>query len=97
LCVGSKKKVTDESPLRRLCRTAGAQPDQQTKLLAAYEFLAVTIRNRDAHAYVPNVRDAHHFLVADLFADCFNFLVSWLLPDGAVTLNEWNEPVKLKE
>jgi hypothetical protein len=58
---------------------------------AAYNFLALTIRNRDAHAYVPSVRDAHHYLVAALFAECFNLIVSWLLPNGPYTLNEWTD------
>lgn len=57
---------------------------------AAYRLLARTIRNRDAHAYVPNVRDEHFWLVPKLFEDCFNLLVSWL-PGGRQVLNCWLE------
>jgi len=53
-----------------------------------YQLLARTIRNRDAHAYVPNVRDDHYSLVPDLFSECFNLLTSWL-PGGAATLTSW--------
>ena len=56
----------------------GATKEQANLLLAAYSLLASTIRNRDTHAYIPNVRDHHLSLVNDLFAGCFNLLVSWL-------------------
>lgn len=78
------------APLTWLCRTVNAKPEQEDLLLAAYKLLQRTIRNRDAHAYVPNVRDLHHSLVPDLFSDCFNLLVSWL-PDGPGTLNKWRD------
>lgn len=76
--------------LKQLCVTVGARPDQEELLLAAYDFLARTIRNRDAHAYVPNVRDHHHSLVPDLFATSFNLLLTWL-PGGHGTLNKWRD------
>ena len=57
-------------------------------LRAAYTLLAGTIRNRDAHAYVKDVRDDHFHLVEELFVPCFNLMVSWL-PEGAGTLSQW--------
>jgi hypothetical protein len=57
-------------------------------LLAAYQLLAGTIRNRDAHAYIKDVRDDHFHLVSELFVPCFNLMVSWL-PEGSGTLSEW--------
>ena len=74
--------------LARLCAAAGASAKQKDLLFAAYELLSRTIRNRDAHAYIPNVRDWHFFLVPDLFCNCFNLLISWL-PNGPRTLNKW--------
>jgi hypothetical protein len=66
-------------------------PDEDTELvLAAYKLLTRAIRNRDAHAYVPNVRDDHFSLVPDLFTKSFNLLLSWL-PIDPQTLNEWRE------
>lgn len=69
--------------LPRLFEQVGARAAQsdQYLILAAYSILADTIRNRDAHAYVPNVRDSHFSLVSPLFIKCFNILVSWL-PDS---------------
>jgi hypothetical protein len=74
----------------RLFAKVGATAAQADRLLAAYQLLATTVRNRDAHSYVPNVRDHHGFLVAELFTDCFNDLVSWL-PDGRATLSVWRQ------
>jgi hypothetical protein len=74
--------------LPRLFKQVNATREQGELLLAAYGLLARTIRNRDAHAYVPHVRDDHVLLVTELFAGCFNALVSWL-PGGPTTLNVW--------
>lgn len=76
------------SPLTRLCNKVNATIDQKDLVFSTYTLLGKTIRNRDAHAYVPNVRDSHHPLVPELFSKCFNLLVSWL-PDGSETLNKW--------
>ena len=76
--------------LQQLCDKAKATPSQRDLVLASYELLRSTIRNRDAHAYVPNVRDQHFFLVPGLFATCFNLLASWL-PGGARVLNQWSD------
>lgn len=77
--------------LKALCDSAGATEERQKWLLTAYELLGRTIRNRDAHGYVPNVRGDHFELVSDLFIPCFDLLVSWL-PDGPATVNKWREP-----
>jgi hypothetical protein len=86
---GKRKNGAQNVPLLdKLCKSAGASSAQRDKLIAAYQLLGRSIRNRDAHAYVPNVRDAHYHLVPELFAECFNMLISWL-PNGAATLVEW--------
>jgi hypothetical protein len=87
------KKTHAPSPLTRLCQTARASPNQENLLHAAYQLLCKSIRNRDVHAYVPNVRDSHYNLVPELFSTCFNVLVSWL-PEGAFTLNRWRAEAK---
>lgn len=74
--------------LERLCAVVKATTEQQDIVIAGYDLLRRTIRNRDAHAYVPNVRDSHFLLVPKLFAKCFNVLVAWL-PGGPQTLNIW--------
>jgi hypothetical protein len=76
-----------QGKLKELCLKANASPKDQERLLAAYDLLR-SIRNRDAHAYVPNVRNSHFGLVPDLFTDCFNLLLSWL-PEGKQILNNW--------
>ncbi len=79
--------------LEQLCARPGAKtdPDKEDLLIAAYILLNMTIRNRDAHAYVEGVRDEHFFLVHDLFAECLNLLVSMVLPDGSKTVNIWRQ------
>ena len=74
--------------LTKLCTTVSADAGDKDLLLAGYKLLQKSIRNRDAHAYVPNVRDWHFDLVPELFTRCFNILTSWL-PDGPSTLNQW--------
>lgn len=76
------------APLSRLCTKVCATNDEKELLIAAYDLLRMTIRNRDAHAYVPNVRGFHHSVVEEVFCPCFNMLVSWL-PDGPSILNVW--------
>ena len=88
----ANQKTNTDAALVRLCKAVRATVRERDRLLAAYDLLARTIRNRDAHAYVPNVRDAHYSLVPELFAGCFNLLVGWL-PGGAGTLTTWrSEP-----
>jgi hypothetical protein len=73
---------------KQLCTAANASQDEEKLLVAAYSLLARSIRNRDAHAYVPKVRDQHFALVAELFTKSFNLLISWI-PDGNDALNSW--------
>lgn len=82
------RKTGVPSAITRLCKTVGASAKESELLHAAYELLRRSTRNRDAHAYVPNVRDSHYYLAAELYCICFNMLVSWL-PGGAITLNAW--------
>ena len=91
--INGKRSPKADAALQRLCLSVKATPDQQELLFAAYKFLAKTIRNRDAHAYVPNVRDYHFSLVPDLFAGCFNLLASWL-PGGPRTLTNWRDEAR---
>jgi hypothetical protein len=81
-------KINLPPALPRLFEAIDAKPSDRALLLAAYGLLATTIRNRDAHAYVPNVRDSHFHLVNTLFEKCLNLLVSWL-PGGAEILTVW--------
>jgi hypothetical protein len=81
-------KTKSAPALRRLFDEVGATSEQRALLLAAYGLLGSAIRNRDAHAYVPSVRDYHVPLVTELFAGCLNTLASWL-PGGPNTLNAW--------
>ena len=87
------RRTNATAALLRLCRAVRATQEEEDLLMATYELLAQTIRNRDAHAYVPNVRDDHFSLVQDLFARCFNLLVTWL-PNGASTLNSWRDEAR---
>jgi hypothetical protein len=74
--------------LKRLLTKVDVKAHEGQLLRAAYTLLAGTIRNRDAHAYVKDVRDDHFHLVEELFVPCFNLMVSWL-PEGAGTLSQW--------
>lgn len=77
-----------EASLSRLCTEVSATDEQKELLLASYDLLRKTIRNRDAHAYVANVRDLHHSLVPEIFCQCFNLLADWL-PGGPIIINKW--------
>lgn len=83
------------APLSRLCTKVCATDEQKTLLLASYDLLRMTIRNRDAHAYVANVRDLHHLLVSEMFCQCFNLLAGWL-PGGPIIINEWRSEAASK-
>lgn len=89
---GTLKDLTtnkaSEAPLSRLCTEVCATYEQKALLLASYDLLRRTIRNRDAHAYVANVRDLHHSLVPEIFCQCFNLLADWL-PGGPIIINKW--------
>lgn len=86
----SKDSVDIETPFSKLFRKVNASEDEENLILASYDLLRETIRNRDAHAYVPDVRDAHINLVSELYTDCFNIFIKWI-PGGADVLNKWRE------
>jgi len=83
----------EKGAFTRLCKAVDATSGQRDLLFASYELLRSSVRNRDVHGYVPNVRDAHYNLVPQLFAESFNLLVSWL-PGGRSTLTQWRAEAK---
>jgi len=61
-----RRTSTGPSAIERLCEKVNAPYWEQERLIAAFKSLAGPIRNRDAHAYRPNERDAHFWLVEGL-------------------------------
>ena len=80
--------------LRRLCNSIGVSSADADLLVAAYTLLAKSIRNRDAHAYVPHVRDQHLSLVPELFVDCFNLLIA-PMRQGTNPISRWKDDAEL--
>ncbi|MEX3690329.1 hypothetical protein AB3X91_17575 [Paraburkholderia sp. BR14263] len=60
---------------------------QADLMYGAFVLLTQMIRNRDAHAYVPNVRNQHENLLVDMFVPAFNTLVDWM-PKTRAEINE---------
>jgi hypothetical protein len=89
------KKKTSISPLESLCDRKSATVEQTDLIFAAYELLGKTIRNRDAHAYVPNIRDSHHGLVNEIFVKALNLLVGWL-PKHGFALNTNGRDLRMR-
>jgi hypothetical protein len=83
-----KPKGGTRAPLDGLLLAAKAREEDALLIRASCSLLARSIRNRDAHAYVPNVRGDHHGTVAPIFSRVLNTTVTWL-PDGPRTLTEW--------
>ncbi|MGZ4925329.1 MAG: hypothetical protein ACXV4B_02625 [Halobacteriota archaeon] len=81
--VVSKEKINDVAKLYE-SRYAGNFVEDLNLVKAARIVLARNIRNRDAHAYVPNIRNNHQELVGSLFLHAFNFMLGWLPPSAAV-------------
>jgi hypothetical protein len=77
-----------QNALKQLCAVVHVEKDQQQAILKGYQRLGSEIRNRDAHAYMPNVRDAHFDIVRDQCVSSFNLLISWL-PEGPHEINKW--------
>jgi hypothetical protein len=75
-------------PLNRLLAAKQASADERALVVAGIRLLAKTIRNRDAHAYVPEKRAAHFRLVPELFVPILNLLAKWL-PGGPNTIDQW--------
>jgi hypothetical protein len=93
-------KVTEQAKFDLLLPLLKKAPtlDQRHQLYAAYRVLTRTIRNRDAHAYHPHVRDGHFWMVDEVFIPAFDLLVSWLPPldgtaGGAELLSHWRDSI----
>lgn len=67
--------------LKTLSKKVKAHPHEEDLLISSYKLLGRTIRNRDAHAYVEDVRQEHFYLVRQLFVPCFNILLRWVPKD----------------
>lgn len=78
-----------EAPLRKFFkrRSESITSDDANLVFAAFDLLRDTIRNREAHAYVPNVRDAHFYLASEVFLPAFNKLLCWV-PINGKTLDD---------
>lgn len=88
LITGKYPKREQTLGLPKLLDTCEVASPEKDLVLATYDLLAKSIRNRDAHAYVPDVRDSHFYLVKELFARSLTILAK-CLPDGPTTLNAW--------
>ena len=60
----------------------------QDIVYSSFNLLMRSIRNRDIHAYVPNVRDDHNYLVPELFCRSLN-IIKECIPGGGGELNYW--------
>ena len=89
--LGQLTKGKDGKPahFERLVKKTNASADEKKLLFASYRLLTMTIRNRDAHAYVPNVRDNHFWMVQDVFMPALNLLVKWIPNGGGKRLGDW--------
>lgn len=73
----------------RLVRKTKARAADKKLLFASYRLLTMTIRNRDAHAYVPNIRDSHFWTVEEIFLPTLNLLVGWIPSGGGKQVQDW--------
>jgi len=79
ICFGVLNDLTKQQGcLHQLCDVMSATPTERLTLLAGYKFLQKSVRNRDAHAYVPKVRQRQFAIVDTLFVESFNLLLQWL-------------------
>lgn len=85
----TKGKGDATAHFERLVKKTKASGDEKRLLFASYRLLTMTIRNRDAHAYVPNVRDSHFWIVQDVFMPALNLLVKWIPNGGGKRLGAW--------
>lgn len=79
--LGAVVVLNEKSPLSKLFDSNKATYEEKSLVFSAFKLLAKNIRNRDTHAYIPNVRQQHFFLVKHLFAPAFNLCASWY-PNG---------------
>lgn len=93
--IGENKKKRDSkpnapgAPLQEFFKdhSDSITNDDADLVFAAFDLLRDTIRNREAHAYVPNVRNSHFYLAAEVFLPAFNKLLCWV-PLSGKTLDE---------
>jgi len=76
------------SPIEQFFDVAVNTKMDQDIIFSAFNLLMRSIRNRDIHAYIPNVRDNHNYLVPELFCRCFN-IIKECVPGGGCKLNYW--------
>ena len=82
--VSSKPTLEDyvKKHLTKLCNRTGLRGgDKEGELMKGYESLR-KVRNRDAHSYRENVRDANFPLVAKIFVPAFNILIEAMQTSG---------------
>jgi len=79
-----------QDALKRLWNVTDLEEEQRRLILKVYKHLGSEIRNRDVHAYVPNVRARHFNFVRDECVPCFNLLIS-CLPFETEEINKWSE------
>jgi hypothetical protein len=82
-------KKGQKGKLWNLCQSAQASAEERQTITSAYKKLAA-IRNRDAHAYIPNVRTDHFEVVSTSIVPCLNLLTSWL-PYGVEDFCRWSD------
>lgn len=77
--VGDTAKFRYLGELYRTAAPSDETADAQIQFAyAAMNLLRDSIRNRDAHAYIPNVRNSNFHLVEPLYLPAFNILLSWI-------------------
>lgn len=86
------KKGGQKTHLQCLFETKRASTDQQGTVLDTYKHLSNVIRNRDAHGYVPKVRDKDFGQMFERFVPCFDLLMSWI-PGGLMSDEELAEVI----
>lgn len=79
--IGKLWQGPQKPPLQCLFEKKGASTDQQGTVLDTYKHLTKMIRNRDAHGYLPKVRNKDFSQVFERFVPCFNLLMSWIPGD----------------
>ena len=62
--------------------------DKEVFVTAAYELLRDSIRNRDTHAYIPNVRSKHGWLANGVFMKAFNILLGYLSDEDRIEVSK---------
>ena len=73
----NEKKGT-QGALGALFQRVKASESAKIEIRAAYKFLQKSIRNRDAHAYIPHVRPYNFRLIEPLFVPALNQLLGWV-------------------